>query len=155
MAMALDELLSFSDPSRCEPSPLHFKLLIGMVSGDANEGFRAGRIDAPPAYRPAFGRIRLEKHDGYTLFDVSVRGTLFDLPLTSIEQSLPNGGDPGSVSYRFRSSPQQAKRVLTARGLPVRLGQSVPMGPPDGYEYVIELLSDPRRPGHVLLSCGA
>jgi hypothetical protein len=152
--MALDALLAFADPARCEPGPHQAKLLGEMIAGDANAGFRAGRIVLGQPYSRAFGPIRVEPHDGYTAISVSVRGSLFGLPITALVQSLPEGGDPGETHYRFKAAPETVERVLASRGFPVKLGHTVPIGPPDGYEHFIELVADPVHPGHVLLSCG-
>ena len=153
-ASALDESLAFAAPARCEPGPVLAKLLAAMVAGDANAGFRAGRVEVPPAHAGAFGPIYLQQHDGYTVIGVPVRGSLFGLPLVAIEQSLPEGGDSGQTHYRFKSDPKEAERVLAARGFPVKLGESVPIGPPDGQVHFIELLADPHHRGHALLTCG-
>ena len=152
--MALDDVLAFADPARCEPGPAQTKLLAAMVGGDANDGFRAGRLDVPRPHSQAFGAISLERRDHYTVIALPLRGTLFGLPITSIEQSLPEGGDPGEVHYRFASAPETVERVFVSRGFPVKLGSAVQLGPPEVYEHVIELVPDPVRPGHALVTCG-
>ena len=154
-AIAFDEPFTFADPARCEPGPALGKLLAAMVAGDANAGFRAGRVAAPASHAGAFGPVYLQRHGGFTVVGVPVHGgSLFGLPLVAVEQSLPEGGDPGQTHYRFRAAPEAAERALVARGFPVKLGQTVPIGPPDGYEHFIELLADPHHPGQALLSCG-
>ena len=129
-------------------------MLGAMVAGDANEGFRAGTVEVPASHASAFGPVYIQRHDGHTVIGVPVRGSLFGLPLVAIEQSLPEGGDPGETHYRFLAAPEAVARALGARGFPVKLGQSVTIGPPDGYEHFIELTADPSLTGHTLLSCG-
>ena len=152
--MALDELLAFEDSSRCKVGVAQAELLDAMVAGDAVAGFRAGRIEAPSPYLKAFGRVYLQTHEDYTVIGVRVRGSLFALPLAAIEQSLPKGGDPGQTDYRFKAAPEVVERVLAARGFPVKLGRTIAIGPPDGYEHFIELIADRAHSGHTLLSCG-
>ncbi|MDQ3144278.1 MAG: hypothetical protein M3Q57_05295 [Pseudomonadota bacterium] len=153
-ATALDPLLAFSDPSRCEQSPVHARLLDEMVVGDANEGFRPGRIAAPQPFAQALGPIFIEKHDNFTVVGTPVRGTLFGLPLVRIEQAFPDGGDPGDISYTFETAVIALERELIARGFPAKAGQTVSMGPPDGYDHVIQLMSDPSYRGRAMFTCG-
>jgi hypothetical protein len=153
-ALALDELLSFANPALCEPSTGQLNVIDAMVAGDAETGFRPGRVRAAPPYSPAFGRVSVTRFEHYTVATVPVRGTLFGLPVVAIEQSLPHGGDPGDTSYRFNAAPELVERVLSARGFPVKLGRTVPVGAPDGYQHFIELIADPTYSGHALLSCG-
>ena len=152
--LALDEVFAFSDATRCEPAPAHALLLQEMVAGDVDVGFRSGRIVAPKPLARAFGAIFVEPHDNYTVVGVPVSGTLFGLPLASIRHSLPEGGDPGDVSYTFDTPVTVLERVLRARGFPAEAGRAITMGPPDGYEHVIELGPDPRHPGRAIVSCG-
>jgi len=153
-AITLDELLAFADPSRCEPGPAHRKLLDAMVAGDSEAGLRPGQIEAAMPYSRAFGRVSVKRFEHYTVAAVPVRGNLFGLPIVAVEQSLPDGGDPGDTSYRFRAAPEFVEGVLAARGFPVKLGRNVAIGPPDGYEHFIELIADRVHAGHTLLSCG-
>jgi len=153
-AIALDELLAFAEPSRCEAAPVHTNLLGAMIAGDANVGFRPGRVVAPSPQSSAFGNVYLHPYDAHTVIGVPVRGTVFGLALVAIEQSLPEGGDPGETHYRFKAEPAFVERVLAGRGFPVKLGQTVVIGPPDGYEQFIALTVDQVYPGHTLLSCG-
>lgn len=152
--LALDELVSFADPATCSPGTGHAEFLGAMIEGDANVGFRPGKIVAPNRYASAFGQVYLQDHEGYTEIGAAARGTLFGLPIAAVVQSLPEGGDPGETHYRFEAHPETVQRVLAERGFPVKLGQSVLIGPPDGYEHFIELIVDPVHPGHTLLSCG-
>ncbi len=152
--LVLDELLAFADPASCAPGASYAILLGEMVAGDANVGFRPGKVAAPVRYAAAFGRVNLQSHEGYTVIGASVRGTLYGLPIVAVEQSLPDGGDPGETHIRFRAAPDAVERVLAERGFRAKLGQSVAIGPPDGYEHFIELIVDPVHPGHTLLSCG-
>ena len=153
-AIALDELLAFADPARCEAGPAQSKLLGAMVAGDDSVGFRVGRVEAPESYSKAFGPVYLQTHEHYTVIGVPVRGSLFGLPLAAIERSLPKGGDPGQTDYRFKAAPEVVERVLAARGFPVKLGRTVAVGPPEVYDHFIELIADRAHSGHVLLSCG-
>ena len=152
--VALDGLLAFADASRCEPAAAHEQLLGAMVAGDANDGFRPGRVTASAELLPAFGPVRVRPHDGYTTVRVPVHGTLFGLPLVEIVQSFPEGGDPGDVGYRFGAPADVVQRAVNRIGMPARSGQSVTVGPPDGYEHYIELRPDPKRASHALLTCG-
>lgn len=153
--IALDELLAFSDPRLCQPSEAHARMLAGMVAGNANEGFRAGRIDASKSHSAAFGKIFVRRFQHYSVVGVPLSGTLFGLPILSIEQALPEGGDPGDVTYRFQAKVESTQRALRARGFPAEAGRAVQMGPPEGYEHVIELLADPKRSDQTLLNCGS
>lgn len=152
--LEMEPLLGFADPARCDPAPAHAGMLAGMITGNADVGFRAGRIVVPARYARLFGPVYRQPHDNYTVIGASVRGSLFGLPLAAIEQSLPEGGDPGETHWRFNASPEMVERVLAARRFPVELGRAVPIGPPEGYEHFIELIADPLHPGHTLLTCG-
>lgn len=153
-ATDLSALLAFAQPARCEPGEAHARLLGTMVAGDANVGFQAGRIDAASPYARSFAQVYLHPHEGYTVIGVPVQGLLFGLPLVAIEQSLPDGGDPGETHYRFRADPARVQSALTGQGFPPNMQRIVIVGPPDGYEHFIELTADPRIPGHTLLTCG-
>jgi len=138
-APALDALLGFADPALCRQS-------------DANEGFRAGHVLAPPGLRTAFGDVRVVKHDGWWEIGVPVAGTLFGLPVTRIFQALPEGGDPGGVTYAFVRPVAEVGRVLRDQGFPARAGEDVQLGPPDGYAHTLFLRRGTATTS--LLSCG-
>ncbi len=73
-APSLDPLLSFADPALCEPGPAFSAFLGGMTKGDANDGFRPGRIVAPPEISRHLGPVRVRKADGYWVASVAAAG---------------------------------------------------------------------------------
>lgn len=150
----LDELLAFADPRLCEPAPAHERFLAGMVAGDANTGFEAGRLLVPTDLKRAFGRIAVRRHDGWWTVGVPVRGTLFGLPLKEVVHALPEGGDPGDVSYIFVAPATLLEQVLRARGFPAKVGEDVQLGPPDGYKHYMTVRPDPDDKARSILSCG-
>ena len=151
---ALDPLLAFSDPSRCEQSLAHTRLLNEMVAGDAEEGFRPGRIVVAQPFGQAFGPIFVDRVGDFTVVGTPVSGTLFGLSLVSIEQAFPDGGDPGDVTYTFETTVTNLEGQLVARGFPAKAGQTVSMGPPDVYDHVIQVLPDPSNRGRAMFLCG-
>ncbi len=153
-AVRLDELLAFSNPSLCESAPPHSHFLGGMMRGDANEGFRAGHILVPTSFRRAFGRIKVVRHEYWWTVGVPVSGTLFGLKLTRIEQDLPQGGDPGGVTYSFDAPAAEVENALRAAGFPAKGGADVSLGPPEGYDHVMSLTADPSDPGRTHFRCG-
>lgn len=152
--VSLDDVLAFSNPAMCESAPDHARLLSAMIAGDANSGFRPGRIVAPRAVRSAFGTIEVRRHDGFWTVGTPVRAMLFGLPLRRIDHALPEGGDPGDVSYSFEAPIADVERALRSRGFPVEAGKVIAVGPPDGYEFNVSLLRDPDDPRRAILSCG-
>lgn len=151
---ALDSLLGFTDPATCATSEPHTRFLDAMVVGDANEGFRAGRLLVPGALLSAFGPIKVVRHDGWWTVGVAVRGTLFDLPVSRIDHALPEGGDPGDVTYEFAAPVERVEQVLRARGFPARAGKDVTLGPPDGYEHIMSLQAHPDDARLSQFGCG-
>ena len=151
---SLDPLLSFTSPALCEPGPALSAFLGGMTEGDANEGFRPGRIVAPPAVSRALGRVRLRKADGEWLTSVPARGTWLGLPVVAIHQDHPEGGDPGGFQIEFAAPPAETERRLKAAGFPARADVEVELGEPDGYAHLMTLEAVPGRPGRSLFRCG-
>jgi hypothetical protein len=149
----LDAFLSFTNPTICEAAPAHDRFIRAMVGGDANAGFRPGRLVVPDRLRSAFGSIRVEQHDGYWTIGLPVSGTMFGLPLRRIVQWSPEGGDPGGVAYHFNVPAEELAGALRARGFPAKVGEAVQLGPPDGYEYTLEVRPDPDQQGGALFSC--
>lgn len=152
--IALDSLLAFSDPKLCEPTAAHFRFLRSMIGGDANVGFRAGKLVAPARLRAAFDRIKVKRHDGWWTIGVPVRGSLFGLPLAEIVHSLPEGGDAGDETYVFDVPVQRVESVLRARGFPAKSGEDVQLGPPDGMAHLMSLRSDPDDARRTVFTCG-
>lgn len=150
----LDALLGFDDPALCRESARLTAFMGEMVTGDANIGFRPGRIAASPELASAFGAIEVRAEDGYTVVSVSVRGSWLGLPLVAVHQGFPEGGDPGDFSFELAARVPIVERQLRAAGFPVRAGREVQVGPPEGYTHVMTLVADPDRPGHSLFGCG-
>ncbi len=150
----LDGLLSFTNPALCEPSPTFSAFLSAQVEGDANEGLRAGKVQVPPHYVPAIGRIRVRKEPHYWVVWVPVRGTWLGMPVLAVHQALPEGGDPGDFSIELSAPVSEAERRLKGAGFPARAGEQVTLGPPDGYAHVMTLVSAPGRPGRSMFGCG-
>lgn len=150
----LDDFLAFSNPAMCESAPEHTRFLRALFAGDANDGFRPGLVLAPEAIRGAFGPIEVKRHDSWWSVTVPASGTLFGLKLRQIAHALPEGGDPGDVTYSFEASLDDVARALRERGFPAKAGASVEMGPPDGYAYELSVTADPDRAGRTHFSCG-
>ena len=150
----LGALLSFTDPALCEPSPTLSAFLSAQVAGDANDGFRAGKVQVPPHYAPVVGRIRVRKEPHYWVVWVPVRGTWLGMPVVAVHQTLPEGGDPGDFTIELGAPVSEAERRLKGAGFPARAGENVTLGPPDGYAHVMTLISAPGRPGRSMFGCG-
>ena len=151
---ALDLFLGFTDPKLCKESAAHARFLQSLIEGDANDGFRAGNPVVPNRLKPAFGVVEVKRHDGWWTIGIPVRGSLFGLPLVRIEHALPEGGDPGDVTYSFRAPVDRVERVLRARGFPARANAAVRLGPPDGYDFRMSLHPDPEDAKQSLFGCG-
>jgi len=151
----LETFLIFSNPALCQPAPGHERLLSGMIAGDANVGFRRGRLLVPARLREAFGPIQVRKHDGWWTIGAAVTGQIYKLPLKRIVHALPEGGDAGDVSYVFAAPIVHVERLLRAHGFPAEIGKDVPLGPQDGAGFVMSLLPDPENKDHTILTCGS
>ncbi|MES2755689.1 MAG: hypothetical protein V4659_13620 [Pseudomonadota bacterium] len=155
LTAALDPLLGFSDPAHCRPDAGHARFLAGLIAGDADRGFKPGRVDAPASLAAAFGPVTARRADGYWVIGVATTGTLFGLPLGRIDHALPEGGDAGDVTYRFDVPVAVAAKALAARGFPVKAGAAVPIGVGEtDVEEVMSLLPDPDSPARSLFGCG-
>lgn len=150
----LDELLSFSDPALCTPSPTLTRFLGRMVEGGADEGFRAGRIEVPPRFASAIGRIRVRREDGYWVVSVRTRGLWLGLPVVAIHQTFPQGGDPGDFQFEMAAPVADAERRLRIAGFPAKANVDVILGEPVGYAHEMTLVTSPERPGHSFFGCG-
>jgi hypothetical protein len=125
-----------------------------MTEGDANDGFRAGRVVAPPALAGAFGKVRIRKADGYWISSVGTKGTWLGLPVVAVHQDLPEGGDPGGFQIEFDAPLAETERRLKAAGFPAAANVEVALGEPDGYDHLMTLEAVPGRPGRSLFRCG-
>lgn len=150
----LDEFLAFADPALCEPAPEHARFLSSMIAGDANEGFRPGRLIVPPNLRSAFGPVEVRRHDGWWTIGVAVTGRLYGLPLKEIVHALPEGGDAGDISYVFAAPAPHVEHALHARRFPAEIGEDVSLGPPDGLQHIMSLTADPDNKDRSVLTCG-
>jgi len=156
----LDGLLAFDDPAMCRPGPETARFLQAMVVVDPqavidpDKHLRPGKIDVPPSLAAHFGPIEMTRHDGWTAFSVRVSGTMLGLPLHAIHQTFPEGGDPGDLSFEFAVPPLAALSALRRGGFPVEINQDVSLGPPDGYEFFVNLQASPDAPDRSLLTCG-
>jgi len=151
---SLDQLLSFTSPALCDPGPSLSEFLGHLTQGDANEGFKAGRVVAPPALSGVFGRVRIKKADGYWLTSVRTTGTWLGLPVVALHQDHPEGGDPGGFQIEFGAPLPVVERRLKAAGFPARANVEVELGEPDGYAHLMTLEAVAGRPGRSLLRCG-
>jgi hypothetical protein len=157
---ALDQLLAFENPGLCTLSKEATGFLQAMVVADptvmvgSDDYLRAGKVDAPPALAGRFGKVAMIRHEGWTAFSVRASGTVMGLPLHTIHQSYPTGGDPGDFTLEFAASADTVFPVLRKMGFPVVIGRDISLGPPDGYELFIGLQNNPDAPDRSLLTCG-
>lgn len=154
---ALDALLAFADPAICRQTDATARLIEGFVRNDplamdSDSWIEPGAV--PAELRDRFGPITRIKHDEWWTIRTPVRGTLWGLPLTAIEQDFPVGGDAGGTTFEFHASARMVERAARARGLMARAGRSVPMGVPDGLAWEIGLHPDDDDPRRSRLSCG-
>ena len=110
--------------------------------------------EAPAGLQDRLGPIVRIKHDEWWTIRTSVRGTLWGLPLSAIEQDFPIGGDAGGITFEFAAPLHAVERAARARGFLARAGRSVPMGVPDGLMYSIDLYPDQSDRRRSALSCG-
>jgi hypothetical protein len=149
--VALDALLGFADPARCKPTPGHARFLADLVAPDGKGGFKAGKVDVPPALARAFAPISVRRDADYWVIGLAVSGTLYGLPLGRIDHALPVGGDPGDVTYRFDAPLAATAATLRTRGFPVKAGNSVPLA---GTDLTMTLVADPKNAKASLFGCG-
>lgn len=151
---ALDSLIQFEDPANCRPAPATAEL-IGMLVHSNLDTLSENWITpgtVPEALRDRFGPITVQRADGMVHVHTAVRGALWGLPLTGITHEIPEGGDPGGVTFTFAAPVAVVERAARARGLVARAGQDVAMGPPDALVHTIGLHADEY--GGAALSCG-
>ena len=151
----LDALLAFDNPALCRESKTLARLMGAMMRGDANIGFRPGKIVVPSYFRPAFGKISVRREDGFWVVRVPVRGVWLGMPVLEMAQALPEGGDPSDVYFTLGVPVSEAETKLKAAGFPVVAGSAVSLGEPDGYDHQMSLYADPKTPGQSLFGCAS
>jgi hypothetical protein len=151
---SLDPLLAFTNPARCEPSPTLDTFLGGLAQGDAEAGFRPGRIVAPPQLVPHIGRIKVKKTRSYWVVSVRTRGSWLGMPVFAVHQAFPQGGDPGDFQFELGVPVAEAERRLRAAGFPAETDVDVAVGEPDAYAHLMTLVATPGWPRRSLFGCG-
>ena len=106
----------------------------------------------PETLRDRFGPITVTRGQGMVEVRTRVRGSLWGLPLTTIIHDIPEGGDPGGLTFAFAAPVDAVERAARAHGLVARAGRDVAMGPPDALMHSIGL--HPDEEGGAALSCG-
>lgn len=153
---ALDDLIAFDDPATCRLAPGSAKLLDGFVRNNLDtlndDWIRPGTV--PAELRDRFGPIEVSRHQGFLLVRTHVRGALWGLPLTAIAHEIPEGGDPGALTFEFAAGPHAVERAARARGFVARANADVAMTEPDALTPTISLHPDAHDPRRAHLSCG-
>lgn len=159
----LDQLIEFGDPSLCQFTDATHRLLSGFTRHDPR-----GRLDpvtaqeegtwvtpgyVPDHLRDRFGPITRVIEDNWWIIRTEVRGTLWGLTLTAIEEDFP-GLDGGGFTFVFDAPLAAVEAAARARGLTARAGQTVPLGEPDGYAHDIVLEASEDDPRLSRLYCG-
>ncbi|MFA9200738.1 MAG: hypothetical protein ACEQR8_06055 [Cypionkella sp.] len=138
---ALDEEIVFADPATCRLSPASERLIGGFVRNNldtlSEDWIRPGTV--PAQLQDRLGPIAVIRNEGWLTVRTEARATLWGLPLTAIEHEIPDGGDPGGLTFEFAAPPRAVERAARARGLPARAGKDVPLTPPDALVPTISL----------------
>lgn len=152
----LDTVISFSDPKLCTLSQDTEILFRSFVENNSDvfhkEWIKPGKI--PRHLRHLFGPIRLIKNDGAYIIRTSTSGTLWGLPLKSIDQYFPVGGDPGGFTFSFIAPTPMVERVLKEMGFPAKAGASISMGTPNVYDHTLTLVPDHIETAITHFDCG-
>lgn len=153
---SLEELLSFDDPARCEPSATQTAFLGALTmidpAGDEDTPLQPGSVAVPRALAGSFGGIEMIRGDGWTTVDLPVSGYWHGLELRGVRQTFPYGGDAPATELIFAESEARVAEVARSLGFP-------PDGTvidDDSYSvYTISFIIEPDRqnPELVRLTC--
>ena len=147
----LDELLSFSNPARCEASKTQEAFLRSMWSSDDDGNVVARVPEAPGSKMGDFGIGKVSRSGGWQSLDLPVSGIWHGLNLVAIRQSFPEGGDPPSISLAFRDPALRVAQTAKSIGFP---SSGTQIEDDDGYSVEFSIEQDPDRPDLTLLTCG-
>lgn len=147
----LDGLIVFSDGRSCKAAPTTEGLLDNLlVQTEDGHELVLGNIIAPDRFRPAFGTLRMIKHDeNFREAVVAVKGLWQGLKMAHIASSGEPFSDSGVQSYGFREPFDKVRTVLNSMGFELDAKGNQDGGPLGEDEYASLYVSD----GITILQC--